>query len=102
MRISDWSSDVCSSDLLAQSLADLQARLQSEGDRGKVEAIRKTMLPDFTAKVGEAIEMLTEANEIDRNVLIPNGVAIAEKVAEMRNNALTARDRKSTRLNSRH
>src|SRR3546814_10929242 len=35
--------------------------------------------------------MLTDANEIDRDVLIPNGVAIAEKVAEMRNNALTAR-----------
>src|SRR3546814_15142110 len=72
MRISDWSSDVCSSDL-------------------KIEPIRTTVLPDFTAKVGELITMLNEANEADRSVLIPNGAAIAEKVGQMRTNALAER-----------
>src|SRR3546814_9960840 len=72
MRISDWSSDVCSSDL-------------------KIEPIRTTVLPDFTAKVGELITMLNEANEVDRSVLIPNGAAIAEQVGQMRTNALAAR-----------
>src|SRR3546814_18204925 len=35
--------------------------------------------------------MLNEANEVDRSVLIPNGAAIAEKVGQMRTNALAAR-----------
>src|SRR3546814_1660868 len=48
---------------LAQSLADLKLRLRSEADRGKIEPIRTTVLPDFTAKVGELITMLNEANE---------------------------------------
>src|SRR3546814_8240199 len=46
MRISDWSSDVCSSDLLAQVLeslaesvaADVRARRQIEADRAKPRA----------------------------------------------------------------
>src|SRR3546814_371761 len=76
---------------LAQSLADLKLRLRSEADRGKIEPIRTTVLPDFTAKVGELITMLNEANEVDRSVLIPNGAAIAEKVGQMRTNALAAR-----------
>src|SRR3546814_15618666 len=35
--------------------------------------------------------MLNEANEVDRSGLIPNGAAIAEKVGQMRTNALPAR-----------
>src|SRR3546814_1378591 len=76
---------------LAQSLADLKLRLRSEADRGKIEPIRTTVLPDFTAKVGELITMLNEANEVDRSVLLPNGAAIAEKVGQMRTNALAPR-----------
>ena len=76
---------------LAQSLSDLQSRLESESDRKKIEPIRTTTLPDFAAKVAEVMTMLTEANEIDRSVLIPGGAAIAEKVGQMRSNALTAR-----------
>jgi len=76
---------------LAQSLSDLQSRLESESDRKKIEPIRTQTLPDFAVKVGEVIKMLTEANEIDRGVLIPTGAAIAEKVSQMRTNALAAR-----------
>src|SRR3546814_18430247 len=48
---------------LAQSLADLKLRLRSEADRGKIEPIRTTVLPDFTAQIGELITMLNETNE---------------------------------------
>ncbi|HMA15310.1 MAG: methyl-accepting chemotaxis protein [Bacteroidota bacterium] len=76
---------------LAQSLVDLQSRLQSDGDRKKIDPIRNTTLPEFAAKVTEVMAMMTEANEIDRSVLIPGGAAIAEKVGQMRSNALAAR-----------
>src|SRR5690606_34960561 len=44
---------------LAQSLVDLQSRLQSEGDRKKIESIRTTTLPAFSAKVTEVMAMMT-------------------------------------------
>ncbi|MGF1629254.1 MAG: methyl-accepting chemotaxis protein [Kiloniellaceae bacterium] len=76
---------------LAQSLSDLQGRLESESDRTTIEAIRSATLPDFAARMSEVMAVMTEANEIDRSILIPNGAAIAEKVARMRNNALAER-----------
>src|SRR3546814_11508536 len=40
MRISDWSSDVCSSDLVVRSRAGLQMPLEAEGRRvGQLEAL---------------------------------------------------------------
>jgi len=76
---------------LTQSLYDLEGRLSSEADRASVRGLRETTVPGFAAKMKEVIETMTEAHEIDQGVLAPNGAEIAEKVAEIRRNALTLR-----------
>src|SRR3546814_10214391 len=103
MRISDWSSDVCSSDLGfgGQRFIDSQLR--------KIEAIRKMI-----DKTGKAIDLEVDGG-IDRdtapraiaagaNVLVAGTAtfkggpaAYADNIRELRGG-----DRKSTRLNSRH
>src|SRR3546814_18381467 len=54
MRISDWSSDVCSSDLAAASAApkEVQARIEAAFDGGKAVdvALFGRMLADMTEK----------------------------------------------------
>src|SRR3546814_4147493 len=98
MRISDWSSDVCSSDLLHQ--LDHALRIDDEG-----RAIGEALAIAQDIEIGrERVVLAAEHEEID---LADRGRAVMPRlVAEMRVGRdavyLDAHllDRKSTRLNS--
>src|SRR3546814_5182726 len=98
MRISDWSSDVCSSDLLAP---EREALLHGQQDLADAE-----QADDRDEKV-EAAQQLVPAEghaELARRWILPDG---SQREAEHhRRNRLhgrfLAQDRKSTRLNSSH
>src|SRR3546814_15830822 len=63
MRISDWSSDVCSSDL---KFADLQARVQAEsGDTRSVEEMAEGYLAIAVENMANAIKKISVARGYD-------------------------------------
>src|SRR3546814_3887596 len=116
MRISDWSSDVCSSDLPApatatgetaglnaQDLNGLADRLQNPDERQKlVDTLRALAAARDSAdgKPADGKPAPPEAADTDPGSAIVDGV-----MAQMRRAGSTlaaARDRKSTRLNSSH
>src|SRR3546814_17649231 len=70
MRISDWSSDVCSSDLLAQGTDALGKRL-SEG------RLAESLLPDEDNKLIELAGYANVANARARYVVLRFGLALA-------------------------
>src|SRR3546814_5312536 len=111
MRISDWSSDVCSSDLAADPVVE-QARAQgvvgeqadgylgfaksAAGDlKSRVDAInikRRAFYTDLAAKRGVTVQEVAAATacELFQTRVVPGEAYRSEK------------DRKSTRLNSSH
>src|SRR3546814_6818479 len=104
MRISDWSSDVCSSDLTGKTLfASTIARaldvpfvvvdatsLTEAGYVGEdVESIITKLLQAADGNVEKAQKGIIYVDEID-------------KIARKSDSASITRDRKSTRLNSSH
>src|SRR3546814_9450320 len=97
MRISDWSSDVCSSDLEAAARSAL-ARVRAEP--GYERALAAALGDDLDAAVGErdAVRVwMGAAHEADPP--LPQGVeSLAARVTAPPELA----DRKSTRLNSSH
>src|SRR3546814_6576112 len=122
MRISDWSSDVCSSDL----------RIAKSGRLVLCPQLRRNELPAWLDRrlsahglsaSAEAVEVLVErvegnllaaAQEVDKLALLAPGArldatAMAQAVADSARynvfgllESALAGDRKSTRLNSRH
>src|SRR3546814_13464220 len=73
MRISDWSSDVCSSDLRMRVLDQLQAGDQAALDReyaSPIERYREDVL-----KVGKNINDEMESVAVDGLTLLNNGLA---------------------------
>src|SRR3546814_17713632 len=62
MRISDWSSDVCSSDLLAAAVAGAEFRIRgSGGERDRIGGARAIAAVGFGVEqraVGGAVELL--------------------------------------------
>src|SRR3546814_3625381 len=109
MRISDWSSDVCSSDLPADSEAmksdpDINL-LQQEGLNVGYLAYNTQEPPFDNVKVREALNMA-----INKQAIIDAVFQGAGKVAKnpipptiwSYNDAVKDEDRKSTRLNSSH
>src|SRR3546814_2138540 len=106
MRISDWSSDVCSSDLLKRAGHDLRGRGRTTVDQNdhrealqyvagrRVEALGVL----FSASAGrDDLALIEECiGHADRLVEEPSGI-----VAQVQHEA-EQRDRKSTRLNSSH
>src|SRR3546814_4797144 len=102
MRISDWSSDVCSSDLGAvrrgEQLLPLVERREAEGrDVGLEEAHRMRVEGRDDRGKPLVLRMMHRAAD-DR--LMP-GVETVE-IAERDHAAAQVADRKSTRLNSSH
>src|SRR3546814_10838232 len=93
MLISDWSSDVCSSDLVAVIVAEIDRDLGRERAVGKAAAVDLAAhLPQPERARGQphlAVEILGRArgDDVDR----AGEVVLAEQ-----------QDRKSTRLNSSH
>src|SRR3546814_2115467 len=86
MRISDWSSDVCSSDLLMQSLDEARTI-----DKAALGPMMKKAVLDLTAQIveahvaadpafvngciGRALSTLKEAHEAARLYLHPDDIA---------------------------
>src|SRR3546814_9723956 len=111
MRISDWSSDVCSSDLWSQ-----------EGDNARIGATFRTWLGDRLATNGQSLTLLdmrdfngkifNALGAVDRNQAAPDFFAPYIRAAietsddpEVKRAGeymLGFKDRKSTRLNSSH
>src|SRR3546814_2473778 len=98
MRISDWSSDVCSSDLLARhrverdhvAVRGAEINRIADLDRGRLEI-------EFLAAL-----VLARPGQITR-MIFPDAFERADIVRrDLREWAEARPDRKSTRLNSRH
>src|SRR3546814_5910121 len=85
MRISDWSSDVCSSDLIAAALLTARAR-------GAI-----ALLNPAPANAPTTRDLLALAD-----VTTPNETEFAGLVSRHVGERLDGEDRKSTRLNSSH
>src|SRR3546814_6896792 len=103
MRISDWSSDVCSSDLFARSNEE---SLKSVFDEAVVSRLAdlKTASEEAVAAAQGAAErlarqMLTIA---DTTASVEARIAEVNTQVEEQNKEEFSRDRKSTRLNSSH
>src|SRR3546814_10253676 len=101
MRISDWSSDVCSSDL----------RMRTDGIKNAaLIGTRNVMTERFYRQrlVAHGISLvppdLERANEIDRIIYeeLARGKATRMSERTMKTYLTTLADRKSTRLNSSH
>src|SRR3546814_3496268 len=127
MRISDWSSDVCSSDLSKDRLANLEeelssleqessehtqrwqaekekinseAKLEEQLDAARIELEQAQRNGDLT-RAGElsygAIPQLTK--QLEEAQAVSQGAMLREEVT---NEDIASVDRKSTRLNSSH
>src|SRR3546814_2671151 len=99
MRISDWSSDVCSSDLEPDGGGDarLVAGEAAEGDQRLSVGRRVRLVVDEDARhlEGQRIAEAT-ADQVQHEVEGRRGAAAGEAAA------VDDEDRKSTRLNSSH
>src|SRR3546814_2370632 len=102
MRISDWSSDVCSSDLIADQVcgllreqgaaARLSMKVQAGADLPLLWADERLIRQILLNLVGNAIKFTPAGGRI----------VIRVEVAETGGMLLSVQDRKSTRLNSSH
>src|SRR3546814_7686752 len=78
MRISDWSSDVCSSDLLAELFESRFDPAHDRPDAGKVEPARQALAsalesilpPEQRAAAATLIEQVSYARGLDRDAQI--------------------------------
>src|SRR3546814_2243958 len=102
MRISDWSSDVCSSDLTGQNL-DLIGflALRDEFRRARLAAIEIRLDVGFRQRQPRRTAIDHAA---DRRTMAFTKAGHAEQLAECvsAHFICSTRDRKSTRLNSSH
>src|SRR3546814_2207300 len=105
MRISDWSSDVCSSDLLskpAEQTCLIAAAAVSILHRAGVPAGAVQLLPGRGESVGAALI----ASPVVRGVMFTGSTDVAllisRQLADRLDDAGHPIDRKSTRLNSSH
>src|SRR3546814_6408159 len=102
MRISDWSSDVCSSDLANAFLGSRMEKLRTdvEAAERRVEEFRETtsiVSEEDETLLAEQIYSLNRA-QIDAQLELDTANERLDRLEA----AMSARDRKSTRLNSSH
>src|SRR3546814_10909562 len=98
MRISDWSSDVCSSDLRLSRFANVEVR---EGDMHALpcddDSFDLVVLMHALTYAAKPAQAVAEA----ARVLRPGGQLLLSSLARHGHRA-AVEDRKSTRLNSSH
>src|SRR3546814_1856930 len=106
MRISDWSSDVCSSDLCEAAIAaqGIERLVQwHPGEQAPAEHGKRTQraLEPFEPKVGVAEQRMGAADIVVHEIVVgpDDDGAVRPFLAAQ---ALAQLDRKSTRLNSSH
>src|SRR3546814_7279439 len=100
MRISDWSSDVCSSDLHAIDEADEREAVDPDDRQREFLAAEPG---DGAARAFPALETLGDLAEHDVPRLVPEGVVDRLEAIDVDQQQRGGRiDRKSTRLNSSH
>src|SRR3546814_7513566 len=122
MRISDWSSDVCSSDLRADDWKAARSWFIKANHADPDFALPLVLYYDSYARAGEkpskgavtaimrAIQLVPQSTHVRFNVgrqlVIEKDLALARKVLApvlfSPHNAQNESDRKSTRLNSSH
>src|SRR3546814_5803858 len=107
MRISDWSSDVCSSDLALGELQRLQAALKRselELSYTDIKAPIAGRIGRFAFSVGDFVTPSSEplATIVSQDPMYVTFPVSARQLLEIRKNAEARGDRKSTRLNSSH
>src|SRR3546814_3471144 len=100
MRISDWSSDVCSSDLSSQVMACEQGifPLKGNGPDRPLDGVIIELDPSIVEEADEAFPVVEG---------VPNGLGRVGASGQLGQHLLEPRqhiceDRKSTRLNSSH
>src|SRR3546814_5296642 len=109
MRISVWSSDVCSSDLLPVGVDDDRVALADQGDGAALVGFRRDVADDHAPgpagepAIGDEADAFAQSAPDDgrgrgQHLRHP-GPALRPEIAQHQD---VARDRKSTRLNSSH
>src|SRR3546814_7851145 len=107
MRISDWSSDVCSSDLASTQLRRL-AHIGRRYDRGYGHFTTRQNLQFNWIKLEQAPDILAELAEVEMHAIQTSGNCIRNVTADQYAGVAADEhedprvDRKSTRLNSSH
>src|SRR3546814_9238175 len=98
MRISDWSSDVCSSDLEDHSPVGFSAEALGRGEEEVGSRLAFQAKPSSVVAVDADVEQAGDAGGLQ------HGAGVPARGHEGRLDAAVAKppDRKSTRLNSRH
>src|SRR3546814_4069667 len=111
MRISDWSSDVCSSDLVNDLLGKKLAEMEQREGRKPGGRARKRLKEDLVHEL--LPRAFVKPSRTDAMLDLEHGLCIVDSssrksaegvVSEIRNalGSFPALDRKSTRLNSSH
>src|SRR3546814_9699567 len=108
MRISDWSSDVCSSDLAVGVVKAVERHRAGDVDAGR-EAEAQPLLVEQAANdvqpfgVGDAeLRIDRRALQIGRDAVLPDALGDARSFGFQFAALIIVIDRKSTRLNSSH
>src|SRR3546814_4453217 len=99
MRISDWSSDVCSSDLLKVRRTDSGAYFPSWREAADKDPVAKAIVDSYYKRPAE--ELYDLKADPDEKVNLAGDPRYAKQLAELRSRLAAWRkaDRKSTRLN---
>src|SRR3546814_8154525 len=116
MRISDWSSDVCSSDLVGRTFIEPTEEIRHFGVKLKHNANRAHLKGKRVVLVDDSIVRGTTSSKIVEMVRAAGATEVHMRISSPptthscfygvdtpeRDKLLAARDRKSTRLNSSH
>src|SRR3546814_9097903 len=104
MRISDWSSDVCSSDLDSDVIADVISAedIGKFPDKNVAEALQRVPGIVVNREFGEGERVSLRGTAPNLTKTLVNGHAIATADWFILDQLDSTRDRKSTRLNSSH
>src|SRR3546814_1415140 len=100
MRISDWSSDVCSSDLVEHQAAAVLRR--GSRRRSAPRRFRGTLLRREFQMIQEFLRWPAVDAQLGVPLIGPDGTAGLAAEHAVRRPRIEALDRKSTRLNSSH